>query len=446
VEAWHAEGAYGAVYRAVRVGQEDQGPVALKFSRYPWDMRFMREAELLSRLSHPGIPRLLDRGVARHVSGVEHAWFAMEWVEGPSLYAWAEQHKPSIQELCQVLAQLARTLEAIHAAGAVHRDVKGDNVLVGLSDKRPWLIDFGSGYFQGATRLTWQSLPPGTPAYLSVQACRFEIGLARNRDSYYAPSPADDLFALGVTTYRLIMGEYPPPVDAQEDEVGTWHVISPDIRSPLENNPRLPQRLREVILRLFSETPEARGTAAQAAEALEAAATESVKERPPEKPASAPPRPLVPARVWKPGLVLAVAGACAVLLWSWQPTSVPAVHLSESPPQSLAAHAPDAGTSALGDSAHTEPQVSSPPPAEETSITQEPLPEPRPGQARPDEKGQCPSRKHVLINSGCWLEQLPMTAEECTESGCVLFKGKCYAPAFARPKKPLPTTSPAEER
>ena len=58
VESWQAQGAYGAVYRAVRVGQEHLGPVALKLSLYPWDVRFAREAEVLSRLSHPGIPRL----------------------------------------------------------------------------------------------------------------------------------------------------------------------------------------------------------------------------------------------------------------------------------------------------------------------------------------------------------------------------------------------------
>jgi hypothetical protein len=78
----------------------------------------------------------------------------------------------------------------------------------------------GSGHFQGAPRLTWQSLPPGTYEYLSVQACRFEISLARHRDGYYPPSPADDLYALGVTAYRLVMGQYPPPLDAVEDEEG----------------------------------------------------------------------------------------------------------------------------------------------------------------------------------------------------------------------------------
>src|SRR5687768_9323052 len=102
VEQWQGHGAYGAVYRAVRVGQEHLGPVARKISLYPWDVRFAREAELLSRLSLPGVPRLLDRGVLRLPSGAEHFWFVMEWVEGTPLYAWAEQHTPSNREMCQV--------------------------------------------------------------------------------------------------------------------------------------------------------------------------------------------------------------------------------------------------------------------------------------------------------------------------------------------------------
>jgi len=467
VEAWHSHGAYGAVYRAVRIGQEHLGPVAVKLSVYPWDMRFAREAELLSRLSHPSIPRLLDRGVLRHPSSAaEHPFLVMEWVEGTPLYAWAKQHAPSGSEVCRVLAQLARALEATHAAGAVHRDVKGDNVLVRLSDNLPVLIDFGSGHFEGAQRLTWQSLAPFTPEYLSPQACLFDIRLARNRDTYYAPSPADDLYALGVTAYRLVMGQYLPPMDAQQDEDGSWQVSRPDPSPLLESNPRVDPRLREVIVRLLSETPEARGTAAQAAQPLEAIASASVPARlptPPPTPALSPPTAPAPALgaerpepvrprehswTWEPWLALAALGVCVVLLWNWQPPPRVPTYVSVSTQQASDSHAPDAGTAAVGDSSPAEPHPSTPPPTDKKPIAQETLPKPRPGQAEPDERGQCPSRKQVPLNGGCWVELSSMTAEECTESGGVLFKGKCYVAPLAppEPKKPPPTSSPADAR
>ncbi|HLL04203.1 MAG TPA: protein kinase [Myxococcaceae bacterium] len=457
VESWQAQGAYGAVYRAVRVGQEHLGPVALKISLYPWDARFAREAELLSRLSLPGVPRLLDRGVLRQPSGEEHFWFVMEWVEGTPLYAWAQQHSPSNREMCRVLAGLARTLEALHASGVVHRDVKGDNVLVRLSDNFPVLIDLGSGHFQGAPRLTWQSLPPGTYEYLSVQACRFEISLARHRDGYYPPSPADDLYALGVTAYRLVMGQHPPPLDALEDEEGAWHVISPDLRSLLEGNPRVGPRLREVILRLLSEAPEARGTAAQAAETLEAVANEplpppAAEVPPPSVPA--PPnasqrpervRPPARARAWKPWLAVAAVAGFAVLWWNVAPVHAPTPRVSARPPSASAFQSPDAGTSALGDTSPTQPRAPTPPSQEEKPVAQEPLPEPRPGQTKPNKRGQCPGRRQVPINGACWVESL-MPAEECVENEGEIFKGKCYAPALAPRKKAQPTSSPREER
>ncbi len=442
MKAWQGQGAYGAVYRAVRGGWRRSGPVALKVSLLPWDGRFAREAELLSRLSHPGIPRLLDQGKLQPPSGAEYPFLVMEWVQGMPLYAWAEQHAASGLRVCPLLAQLARALEAVHAAGAVHRDVKGDNVLVRLSDRRAVLIDFGSCHFQGAPRLTWQSLPPVTLAYLSPQAGLFHIRSAHQPDSYYPPSAADDLYALGVTAYRLVMGQYPPPLEVRQDEQGCWQVRSPDLRSLLENNTQVEPLLREVILLLLADAPEARGTARQVAERLEAAANETGEgEELPERP-EAVERP----RGRKRWLALAAAGACAVVLWSWQRVPRPSVHMSTSTQQPSDPQAPDAGTAAVGDSLPTEPQASTPAPTEKQPLAQEPLPELRSGQTRPDEKGRCSGRMQVTINGGCWLELPPLSAEECVANSYAPFKGKCYAPALAPPKKPQPTSSPAEAR
>ena len=465
VEALQGQGAYGAVYRAVCLGQEHEGPVALKLSLSPWNARMVREAQLLSRLSHPGFPRLLDTGMMRHPSGFEHPFLVMQWVEGTPLYAWAEQHAPSSQERCRVLAGLARALDALHAEGAVHRDVKGDNVLVRLSDRSPVLLDLGSCHFQEAPRLTWQSLAPHTPGYLSPQACLFDIGLARHRDSYYPPSPADDLYALGVTAYRLVMGQYPPDMEVRQGEDGAWQVSSPETRPLLERDPRVEPRLREVILQLLSQAPEARGTAAQVAQALEAVADEPVAQRPaepqpaveappPSTPAPAsqserPPRVRPPARAWawEPWLAPAAVALFALLLWTVFPASFAPGHLSSGPRQSSASQAPDAGTAAAGEAAPTQPQAPTAPSTEKESLAQQPLPEPRPGQARPDKKGRCPGSKHVPINGGCWLEQFHMTPGECVENGGVMFTGKCYtAPALPPPQKPQPTSSPPEAR
>jgi len=97
----------------------------------------------------------------------------------------------------------------------------------------------------------------------------------------------------------------------------------------------------------------------------------------------------------------------------------------------------------VGDTAPTPPPV---PAQEKKPVAQELLPEPRPGQTRPDKSGRCPGSKQVPINGACWLEHLQMGAEECVENDGEFFKGRCYGPVLASPKKPQPTSSPPEAR
>ncbi|MFP2934980.1 protein kinase domain-containing protein, partial [Pyxidicoccus sp. 3LG] len=124
--------------------------------------------------------------------------------------------------MLRLLASLARALEVTHAAGGLHRDVKGENVRVRRADAQPFLMDFGSGHYVGAATLTWQPFPPGTPAYRPPEAWRYVLRSSKPPAVAYAPGPADDLFALGVTAYRLVTGKYPPSAHPEEGDAWLW--------------------------------------------------------------------------------------------------------------------------------------------------------------------------------------------------------------------------------
>jgi hypothetical protein len=223
-----------------------------------------------------------------------------------------------------------------------------------------------------------------------------------------------------VTAYRLVMGQYPPPLDARQNEHGAWQVRSPDVRPLLESNPRIESVLREVMVRLLSEASEERGTAAQVAEALEAGAGGAEHPK--------PSKPPVRAWAWKPCLALTAAGSCAVLLWYAKPVLVPPGSSSQTP---------DVGTTAVGGTSPPEPQAFTAAGTEKKPPAQEPLPEPRPGQIRPDKKGQCPVRQQIPINGGCWIDVNSLAdAQACAGSGYVFFQGRCFVPALESPRKP----------
>jgi serine/threonine protein kinase len=271
----HGYGGYGIVYRALHFGRESSGPVALKLARYPWDRRFEREAELLSRIYHSSIPRLFDKGVWRLPSGAEHSYLVMEWVAGTPFYEWGATEEASPEQQLRLVAQLAGALAVIHAAGALHRDVKGDNVRVRHLDGRAVLMDFGSGHFQGSAPLTWGSLPPGTDEYRSPEAWRFLLNAARGREARFEATPADDLYALGVTVHRLVTGQYPPALRPREGAAGVWELTREDLSPGLDRHARMEPLLRAWLVKLLSLSPEERSTARELARSLERAVARS---------------------------------------------------------------------------------------------------------------------------------------------------------------------------
>jgi hypothetical protein len=142
---------------------------------------------------------------------------------------------------------------------------------------------------------------------------------------------------------------------------------------------------------------------------------------------------------WRPGLVLAGVGVLLVL-WAGVEVHVRREGVSAKEQAASEQGQADADPAALGDSVAVAPGASVQEPSEQEALGQELPPKPRSGQIRPDARGQCPGRKQVAINGGYWLELLASGAEECEQSGYVLIKSRCYAPAMDSRRKPSPTS------
>ncbi|WNG33196.1 protein kinase [Archangium violaceum] len=270
----------GGLYLEARLGSGSQGTVyrarspsgkayAVKFIHLPRAAAWAwRELEVLLRLRRIGW--VFVRG---HGEWPEKAprfiYLVMEYVQGRALHAWAKRHNPSARQVAELVRALAQQLAAVHRAGVVHRDVKCANVVVREADGQPVLVDFGVGTFPGAHQVTGPVLP-GTAPYRSPEAERFKR--RRREGERYEASTRDDLWALGVLLYWLLTGTFPFQVrEAGDADADAWAlgeaILHQRPEAPQTRNPRVPQALADVCLRLLEKAPEARYPDARAVDA-----------------------------------------------------------------------------------------------------------------------------------------------------------------------------------
>jgi len=274
---WLGEGGYGVVYlaedtRAVADGGV-KGLVAVKLAtgrtrdeEPQARRRLLREAEGLSRVAHPQVVRCLEVGEHQGVP-----FLVLEYVAGPKLYDWSALRNRTAREVVGPVATLALALQAVHAAGVFHRDLKGENVLVRELDEQPVLLDFGVGDYEGASTLTETVLPPGTAHCRSAEAVRFLLETPERSGARYRFTLADELYALGVLLYRLLTDEYPFSPELPRDLLYE-RILEVEPSAPVVLNPRVPRSISDLTMRLLSKTPEARGESAGAVhEAIRAA-------------------------------------------------------------------------------------------------------------------------------------------------------------------------------
>ncbi|HYH95904.1 serine/threonine protein kinase [Hyalangium sp.] len=256
-------GGAGVVYLVSRWGRLH----ALKLATRPGDKRLLREGRLLRRVKHRALVKFHGQGwwLGRRTG---FPYLVMEYVEGLPLYSWACGTNPTPRQLAGLLAQAAGALAALHREHALHRDVKGANTLVRPGGQELVLMDLGAGGYEGATPLTSHVLPPVTEVYLSPEAMAFAQAHVAQAGARYQARPTDDLYALGVMAYRVLVDEYPFPVHLPRDMY--WAAVqsrpAPQVR---ERNPRVPEALAAIVQRLLASRPEERHTDAQElAEAL----------------------------------------------------------------------------------------------------------------------------------------------------------------------------------
>jgi hypothetical protein len=239
-----ARGGVGEVWRATDLvlGR----PVAVKLLRAEYTQhpevlaRFRAEARHAGSVSHPGIAQVYDYG---EDGAAASPYLVMELVDGPSLARVLAAGPLAPARAMDVLAQAAAGLQAAHAAGLVHRDVKPGNLLVGPSGQVK-ITDFGIAHAAWSAPLTQTGALVGTPAYLAPE--RVTGGPA---------TPASDLYSLGMVGYQCLTGTVPfagvPPVTAAHQQ-----------RTLPPLPAAVPAGVAELILDLMARDPAARPASA----------------------------------------------------------------------------------------------------------------------------------------------------------------------------------------
>ncbi len=306
--------------------------------------RFIQEAKAAASIGHPNIVAVSDFGeldLDPEGGRGRVPYFVMEHLTGLTLAELLRADKTlEPRRAARILLQCASALEAAHAAGVLHRDLKPDNVFLTESAGREFVkvLDFGVAKMAGAGKLTRAGMVFGTPHYMSPEQA--------------AGEPVDrrgDIYALGVILYECFAGKVPFEADTYMG-VLTKHMFAQP--TPIEwaaPDPRALGALGPIAMRCLAKKPDDRyATMAEVAQAIELALGDpeaaaaaalgsvppsSLRLREPNAPPPArdtpPPLPLSPsplriAAVLGGVLALAVLGAVA-----WRALSGPASARSE---------------------------------------------------------------------------------------------------------------------
>ncbi len=343
IEAVAGRGGMGVVYRALQVALDRTVALKLVAPELAADdnfrERFERESKVLASIDHPNVIPVFEAGEAEG-----QLFISMRWVEGTDLSHVVAGAPLPPQRAVDLVDKVAGALDAAHARGLVHRDVKPGNVLIepGEGPERVFLTDFGLSKRVGSdASLTGTGQWVGTLDYVAPEQIEGRAVDARV-----------DVYALGCVLFQALTGRV--PFERDSDAAKLWAHMSEPPPSVAGERPGVPQELDAVISRAMAKDPDERfpsaGDLARAAAAAIGATSPPAQERsvaqgaaapvaeegpptrpaarakatastepptaasPPQRPAALSPSPAGSRRRPRPGVLALLAAGAAVVL------------------------------------------------------------------------------------------------------------------------------------
>ena len=245
------QGGMGSVWRAERSDGRYQASVAVKFLNlallaHGGVERFSREGNMLARLSHPNIARLLDAGVAAG----SQPYLVLEYIDGVPIDVWCDQRSLGIEARLRLFLEVLAAVAHAHSNLILHRDLKPSNILI-TPNGEVRLLDFGIG------KLIEDQTGAASPTELTQLAGRaFTPDFAAPEQITQGDvTTATDVYALGVLLYLLLTGRHPTaqPAATQVDRLRA--VVEAEPTRPSDATTRVKDTDLAVIATARATTP-----------------------------------------------------------------------------------------------------------------------------------------------------------------------------------------------